>query len=310
MAQLYRDTGVVLRVQKLGEADRIITLLTKQRGKLRVVAKGVRRTRSRWGARLEPFNHVDVQCYTGRTLDVVTQAQTLDAFAPAVVADWSAYSCGCAILETADRLVSEEGEPALRLYLLVLGATRALADGAREPALVLDAFLLRAMSHAGWAPSLSECARCAAPGPHRAFTVAGGGMVCPRCRPPGSVTPAAETVTLLEALLHGDWTTADGSGGPTRREASGLVAAHLQWHLERQLRSLPLVDRRSRPRPTDPAAADPDTAVPAGTAVPADTDPAPAADGASGPPNGSRSPAAAAGAPPVAPHGAPADPAG
>ena len=249
MAQLYRDTGIVLRVQKLGEADRIITMLTRRHGKIRVVAKGVRRTRSRWGARLEPFNHVDVQCYTGRTLDVVTQAQTVDAFAPAIVADWSAYSCGCAILETADRLVSEEGEPSLRVYLLLLGATRALADGAREPALVLDAFLLRAMSHAGWAPSLSECARCATPGPHRSFTVAGGGMVCPRCRPPGSVTPATETVALLSALLHGDWDTADASGTPTRREASGLVAAHLQWHLERQLRSLPLVDRRARVRP-------------------------------------------------------------
>ncbi len=277
MAQLYRDTGIVLRVQKLGEADRIITMLTRRHGKIRVVAKGVRRTRSRWGARLEPFNHVDVQCYTGRTLDVVTQAQTVDAFAPAIVADWSAYSCGCAILETADRLVSEEGEPSLRVYLLLLGATRALADGAREPALVLDAFLLRAMSHAGWAPSLSECARCATPGPHRSFTVAGGGMVCPRCRPPGSVTPATETVALLSALLHGDWDTADASGTPTRREASGLVAAHLQWHLERQLRSLPLVDRRARvrsaavvapgvlgpaPEPPDGAEATPPDALP------------------------------------------------
>ncbi|MEU6697656.1 DNA repair protein RecO [Pseudonocardia sp. NPDC046786] len=271
MAQLYRDTGIVLRVQKLGEADRIVTMLTRQRGKIRVVAKGVRRTRSRWGARLEPFNHVDVQCYTGRTLDVVTQAQTVDAFAPAIVADWSAYSCGCAILETADRLVSEEGEPSLRVYLLLLGATRALADGLREPVLVLDAFLLRAMSHAGWAPSLSDCARCATPGPHRAFTVAGGGMVCPRCRPPGSVTPAAETVTLLEALLHGDWTVADASADPTRREASGLVAAHLQWHLERQLRSLPLVDRRPRTRPgPDPVAPQrPPEGIPAASNGPA-----------------------------------------
>ncbi|WP_226359357.1 DNA repair protein RecO [Pseudonocardia sp. ICBG601] len=217
MAQLYRDTGIVLRVQKLGEADRIITMLTVSTARSGWSPRACARTRSRWGARLEPFNHVDVQCYTGRTLDVVTQAQTVDAFAPAIVADWSAYSCGCAILETADRLVSEEGEPSLRVYLLLLGATRALADGAREPALVLDAFLLRAMSHAGWAPSLSDCARCATPGPHRSFTVAGGGMVCPRCRPPGSVPPAPETVALLMALLHGDWDTADASGTPTRR---------------------------------------------------------------------------------------------
>ena len=99
---LYRDTGVVLRVQKLGEADRIVTLLTRRRGKVRAVAKGVRRTRSRWGARLEPFNHVDVQCYTGRSLDVVTQAQTVDAFGAGIVGDYARYTAACAVLETAD----------------------------------------------------------------------------------------------------------------------------------------------------------------------------------------------------------------
>jgi DNA repair protein RecO (recombination protein O) len=245
---LYRDTGVVLRVQKLGEADRIVTLLTRRHGKVRAVAKGVRRTRSRWGARLEPFNHVDVQCYTGRSsLDIVTQAQTVDAFGAGVVGDYARYTAGCAVLETADRLVAEEGEPALRVYLLVVGAVRALADRERDASLVLDAFLLRAMTHAGWAPAIADCARCATPGPHRAFSVAAGGAVCPRCRPPGSVTPAPETVVLMDALLHGDWTVADGSAAPTRRETSGLVAAHLQWHLERQLRSLPLVERRGAP---------------------------------------------------------------
>jgi DNA repair protein RecO (recombination protein O) len=242
---LYRDTGVVLRVQKLGEADRIITLLTQRHGKVRAVAKGVRRTTSRWGARLEPFNHVDVQCYTGRSLDVVTQAQTVDAFGAGIICDYPRYTAGCAVLETADRLVAEEGEPALRVYLLLVGAVRALADGVRDPSLVLDAFLLRAMTQAGWAPAITECARCAEPGPHPAFNVAAGGSVCPRCRPPGSVTPGREAYRLLEALLHGDWVVADASDAVTRRDTSGLVAAHLQWHLERSLRSLPLVDRRA-----------------------------------------------------------------
>jgi DNA repair protein RecO (recombination protein O) len=251
---LYRDTGVVLRVQKIGEADRVVTLLTRRHGKVRAVAKGVRRTRSRWGARLEPFNHVDVQCYTGRSLDVITQAQTVDAFGSGLVADYGRYTAGCAILETADRLVAEEGEPALRVYLLLVGAIRALAGRDRDPSLVLDAFLLRAMTHAGWAPAITECARCAEPGPHRAFSVAGGGAVCPRCRPPGSVTPSPETFALLDALLHGDWQTADATGQAGRRETSGLVAAHLQWHLERQLRSLPLVERRTLPAPPTPPA--------------------------------------------------------
>ena len=129
---LYRDTGVVLRVQKLGEADRIVTILTRRHGKVRAVAKGVRRTRSRWGARLEPFNHVDVQCYTGRSLDIVTQAETVDAFGVGLVGDYGRYTAGCAVLETADRLVAEEGEPALRVYLLVVGAIRALSGRERD----------------------------------------------------------------------------------------------------------------------------------------------------------------------------------
>ena len=73
---LYRDDAVVLRTQKLGEADRIVTLLTRRTGRVRAVAKGVRRTKSKFGARLEPFSHVDVQLYTGRSLDIVTQVET------------------------------------------------------------------------------------------------------------------------------------------------------------------------------------------------------------------------------------------
>lgn len=241
---LYRDTGVVLRVQKLGEADRIITLITRRHGKVRAVAKGVRRTTSRFGARLEPFCHVDAQFYSGRSLDIVTQVQTVDAFAQGLVGDYPRYTAACAILETADKLVTEEGEPALKLYLLVTGALRALSGDQRDTMLVLDAFLLRAMAFAGWEPAILECARCGSPGPHRAFSVPAGGSVCSGCRPAGSASPAEESLRLLAALLDGRWEVADASVVTARREVSGLVAAHLQWHLERQLRSLPLVERR------------------------------------------------------------------
>jgi len=243
---LYRDTGVVLRVQKLGEADRIITLLTRRNGPVRAVARGVRRTSSRFGARLEPFGHVDVQFYRGRTLDVITQVETVDGFGSRLVGDYGRYTTGCAVLETAERLAGAEGEPVLRLYLLVVGALRALADGRRQAPLVLDAFLLRAMAAAGWAPALIECARCGVPGPHRAFSVPAGGAVCPGCRPGGAATPSAPVLDLLDALVRGDWQVAERASPMISREASGLVVAHLQWHLERQLRSLPLVER---PRP-------------------------------------------------------------
>ncbi len=240
---LYRDDGVVLRVQKLGEADRIITLLTRRTGRVRAVAKGVRRTRSKFGARLEPFSHVDCQFYEGRSLDIVNQAETLAAYGADIVGDYGRYTAGTAVLETAERITAEEREPSLRLYLLVIGALRTLAAGAHSPSLVLDAFLLRAMAVEGWEPALTDCAGCGRPGPHEAFHIQAGGLVCPDCRPGGAVRPTPATVDLMRALLEGEWPVADASEAPARRDASGLVAAHLQWHLERGLRSLEHVER-------------------------------------------------------------------
>ncbi|HPX38761.1 MAG TPA: DNA repair protein RecO C-terminal domain-containing protein, partial [Mycobacterium sp.] len=200
-------------------------------------------TRSKFGSRLEPFAHIDVQLHPGRNLDIVTQVVSLDAFASDIVCDYGRYTSACAVLETAERLAGEERAPNTALHRLTVGALRAVADGTRPRELVLDAYLLRAMGIAGWAPSLTECARCAAPGPHRAFHIAGGGSMCMHCRPSGSVTPPQAVLDLMTALYEGDWPAAESSTDSHRSHASGLVAAHLQWHLERQLRTLPLVER-------------------------------------------------------------------
>jgi DNA repair protein RecO (recombination protein O) len=240
---VYRDEAVVLRTQKLGEADRIVTLLTRRHGRVRAVAKGVRRTASRFGARVEPFSHVDLQLYEGRELDIVTQAETIEPYGERIASDYGRYTAGTAVLETAERLTSEEREPSLRLYLLVVGALRALAEGEHTASLVLDAFVLRAMAVAGYEPALDACARCGVPGPHRFFSVASGGMVCAEHRPGGAATVSLAATAVLIALLEGDWPVADVAEPRTHREVSGLVAAYLQWHLERGLRSLPLVER-------------------------------------------------------------------
>ncbi|MGH3326937.1 MAG: DNA repair protein RecO [Streptomycetales bacterium] len=240
---LYRDQGVVLRTQQLGEADRIVTLLMRDHGRVRAVAKGVRRTKSRFGGRLEPFSHVDVQLYTGRSLDVVTQAESVVAYGTSLVADYARYTAGEAMLETAERLTDQEKEPALQQYLLLLGGLRALTGGARDPGLVLDAYLLRSVAVAGYAPSFSDCAGCGRAGPHRFLAVAAGGAVCGDCRPRGAVVPAPGTLALLGALLAGDWQTAEASEPRHYREVSGIVAAYLQWHVDQQLRSLRLVER-------------------------------------------------------------------
>ena len=273
--QEYRDDGVVLRTQKLGEADRIITLLTRHNGRVRAVAKGVRRTKSRFGARLEPFTHVDVMIHPGRSLDVITQAEVIRAYGEPLVSDYPKYTAGTAMLETAERFTPVEKEPAIRQFLLLIGGLRTLGDAIdpagpsdpadpsgtatggdalgqaekpqeppRDPRMVLDAYFLRSLTFAGYAPALAECAHCGSQDkPLVAFAVAAGGMVCADCRPPGSASPAPQTAALMRALLRGDWDEAMRSERRHRVECSGLVAAYLQWHLEHSIRSLRHVER-------------------------------------------------------------------
>jgi DNA repair protein RecO (recombination protein O) len=310
--QGYRDDGVVLRTQKLGEADRIITLLTRHNGRVRAVAKGIRRTKSRFGGRLEPFTHVDVMVHHGRSLDIITQAEVIRAYGTPLVSDYPKYTAGTAMLETAERFTPVEKEPAIRQFLLLIGGLRALGDATgpaapdgdetggdetgtddtggsaeagpaaapgqaydlsrapeadaaaapghaadpgtgeqaaavtRDPRMVLDAYFLRSLTFAGYAPALGECARCGAPGaakPLVAFAVPSGGMVCADCRPPGAASPAPQTVALMLLLLQGNWDKAMRSERRHRVECSGLVAAYLQWHLEHSIRSLRHVER-------------------------------------------------------------------
>jgi len=240
---LYRDEAIVLRTQKLGEADRIITLLTREHGRIRGVAKGVRRTKSKFGARLEPGSHVDIQLYTGRTFDTVTQVESISNYGEALTDDYSRWTIAGTILEAAERFTSHEHEPALQEFKLVTGALKALAENKYDPSMILDAYLLRSLAVGGYAPSLVNCSKCDAPGPHRYFSLVGGGSVCADCRPSASATPALETLKLMSDLISGDWESAMASELRNRREANGLIAAYLQWHLERGLRSLQIVER-------------------------------------------------------------------
>jgi DNA repair protein RecO (recombination protein O) len=242
----YRDAGLVLRTRKLGEADRIVTLLTRDHGKVRAVAKGVRRPRSRFGARLEPFMHVDLQLYEGRNLDTVTQAVTLAAYGAPLIADYPRFTAASAVTEAAEKLSGEERTPARALYRLSVGALAALARGDHTPGAVVDSFLLRALAGAGYAPALVDCSQCGAPGPHRAFSAGAGGMVCAECRPPGAKSPAGGTVQLMGALLEGDWPKVATATEPEAREAAQLVEAFAKYHMERAIRALSLVERDVR----------------------------------------------------------------
>jgi DNA repair protein RecO (recombination protein O) len=238
----YRDEIVVLRTHKLGEADRIVTMLSRQHGKIRAVAKGVRRTSSKFGARLEPFMVADVQLYQGRSLDIVQQADTLGAYGADISGDYARYTAATAMVETADQLTGDDGG-GIQQYLLLVGALRSLARGEHPAGLTLDSYLLRALSIAGWAPSFGDCAVTGAPGPHNAFVLQLGGMVADEVAPPGAPRVSDATRELLAALLTGDWEAAEASPPAARAQATGIVAAYTQFHLERGLRSLPHVDR-------------------------------------------------------------------
>ena len=246
-SRLYRDEAVVLRTYRLGEADRIIVMLTRSHGQVRAVAKGVRRTTSRFGARLEPFSMVDVQLHRGRSLDVVAQVETLHPFARAIAGDYAVFTCASTMVETAERLTQDDGDlgtsDSPQQYLLLYGALSALARRRHASGLVLDSYLLRALALAGWAPSCYDCARCGRGGPHTAFHIQVGGAVCAACRPAGAVDVEPAVMALLGALLSGDWDAADASARRERARASGLVSAYTTWHLERRLLSLTLVER-------------------------------------------------------------------
>lgn len=239
--RLYRDEGVVLRTHALGEADRIVVLFTRQRGIIRAVAKGVRRTSSKFGARLEPFMYVDIQCYEGRSLDTVTQVELIGEYGSSISSDYDTFQVGNVIVEMTEKL-NRDG-PALSQYRLLVGALRTLSQGKIDIGLVRDAFLLRSIALGGWAPSFELCASCGTSGEHTFLSVQLGGVVCDKCRQPGTLGVDLETIALLRALLTGDWKRTLMSSEAARSQARGFVAAYVQWHLERGIRALHLSSR-------------------------------------------------------------------
>ncbi|MDO4665877.1 MAG: DNA repair protein RecO [Actinomycetaceae bacterium] len=237
----YRDQGVVLRTHKLGEADRIISILTANFGLVRVVARGVRRIKSKFGARLEPFSNIDFQAYRGKNLDTLTQVETIAAYGNLIAADYSLYTAGTVMLEVAEKITAE-GAPTAEQYQLLRGALHALANRRQSGALVMNSYILRALAIAGWAPSCTECANCGSAAELEAFSVVSGGLLCAVHRTSAAVGISADDAQVLAALRYGNWEALAHASSATVRKVGGLVAAYAQWHLERRIKSLPLLE--------------------------------------------------------------------
>lgn len=238
----YRDEGVVLRTFDLGEADRIVTILTRSHGKVRAVAKGVRRTASKFGSRLEPFMVTDVQFYQGRSsLETIAQAETLGSYGADIAIHYDRFTAANAMAETAERLT--DTEPALNQYTLLVGGLRSLSRGEHSPSLTLDSYFMRAFSIAGWAPSLDSCGRCGHESDLNAFVAHFGGLVCDGCAPSGSARVTPAVVGTFNALLEGNWALLEQADARDLDRTSGLISAYAQWHLERGLKSMEHVAR-------------------------------------------------------------------
>lgn len=238
---LYKEQGLVLRSIKLGEADKIVTIMTQASGKVRAVAKGIRKTTSRFGARLEPFTHVSMMAYRGRgSLDTVTQAEIIAAHRP-IREDLGLFTAGEAMLEAVDK-VAEEHERNVRLFLLLLSGLRALEVRPAHPASVAESFLLKLLSLSGFHPSLGACAVCGAAEP-RLFSSAQGGAVCGGCAEHDAEPASQAALGALAHLASADLAEAGRFEAEprVRGETRALLFGFTEYHLERRMRSLPLM---------------------------------------------------------------------
>jgi DNA repair protein RecO (recombination protein O) len=236
-SHLYRDTAVVLRTYKLGEADRIIVLLTEEHGKIRAVAKGVRKTTSKFGARLEPMSHVRLLLAQGRELDIVSQAEAVETLAPMMV-DLDHLTSGIAVLEAADQM-SLEREPQPHLYRMVVGALRTIAE--RSGPLVVPAFYWKLLAAEGVAPELDACVRCGEDGPLVAFDMDQGGVLCRACRTGAPLSEDA--LELMRMILGGRLNDALAvSASSTTHEVAAHATRALEHHIERRLRTVAMFE--------------------------------------------------------------------
>jgi len=236
---LRHDQGIVLRGYPFGEADRVVVLLSPNNGKIRTVAKGVRKTKSRFGGRLEPFTHVDLVLYEGRNLDTITQVAVLEPF-PHLRSDLDAVVAAGTMVEAADA-VAQEDEAAIRLFLLLQRGLKTLEAGERSPDLITS-FLLKLADVVGVAPSLLQCASCGrVDGLHR-FSFGGGGSICDRCGVDGTVRLRQGVTEYLAALASSELSALPPLDATLSTEAKGIARRFVEYHLDRKLISLAVME--------------------------------------------------------------------
>lgn len=181
-APVFSDTGIVLRSYKLGEADKILRIMTRGHGKVSAVGKGVRKTSSRFGARLEPFTCLDLLIHKGRTLDIIQQAEIRTSFHE-LREELGLFLCASSMVELVD-VISHEGQEDCGLFDLLYEYLGSILNSPDMVLLLEAAFEFRVMSNAGYELNTGGCSACGrtAAAECSCFSISAGGLVCDECR--------------------------------------------------------------------------------------------------------------------------------
>ena len=235
----FRVTAIVLRHADWGEADRLLTLFTREMGKLRAVAKGVRKMRSRKAGHLEPFTHVKLQLAKGRDLPIVTQAETVDAYIPLrddlIKTGYAAYTA-----ELLDRFTYEE-EIESSIPFRLLAETLGRISQESDAWLSVRYYEMRLLDHLGFRPQLFKCANCeeAIEPVDQFFSPLAGGVICPRCGRglPGLWTISVEALKYLRHFQRSSYVEASRAHptSGTQTELEILMQGFFTYLLEREL---------------------------------------------------------------------------
>jgi DNA repair protein RecO (recombination protein O) len=242
-------TAIVLRTVDTGEADRVVTFLTRERGKVAAFARGARASRRRFGGSLEPFTLVtaEVRERSASELLGLDSVTPIEAFG-GIRGDLARIACAGYAAELSRELVRDH-EPHPELFDLLAAYLGALAAAPARPA-ALRAFELGALRAAGLAPRLDACARCGRPPPPRAaarFDPGQGGILCEACAPyavPGTPSLSPEAAAALLRLAEGGLVRAGAEelAPPIGREARDALTSFLEHHLGRRLRARRFLD--------------------------------------------------------------------
>ena len=236
-----RDTRVdcvVLRHSNWGEADRMLSVYSREHGKLRAIAKGARKMRSRKAGHLEPFTRVTLMLARGRDMWIVTQAETIDAYLPIketlALTGQAAY-----VIELLDRFTYDEGENR-SLYNLVVDTLERLSMQ-MDPFTVVRYYEIRLLDLLGFRPDLSYCVQCQneIKAEDQFFSVLHGGVLCPNCGPrtTGSRPVSMATLKYLRHFQRSSFEDACRAviPAPVRQEMETLLNHYLTYLLERGL---------------------------------------------------------------------------